>query len=550
MAANQAAAKRRHSLVGVGYPNKATLPTLLSTSAVETKGSEEGRARRRASQAFSQSPHQPVGDSVPYVVYNHIDINQISHMTGDQQNALTDSLVAQLPVLPSDYLSRYRKIATSGQRNCGIYVSDADPTRLVKCTGNSQEVLAFLMIQKNIRDGKLPADIIPQLYSIYRAPDSSRKFFIAMSRETGSISDYVFDTYVPSRIRQQFPLAEQAMTDIYQTMLPRTGGGSQDSISLQDWDVPALLFLFLDAQELEVVQNTLLKQEVPAAGGHTGGTLWDAVAIISASAGPTIVEKVLRGSGQLLHALRAEYTNKQKTSHDMLNGIQLPRAWVEQLAQNTKSAHDSIDQLVAKFSSVKPGGTVNYFAYLNFITGDLSRDLERRLRKVRYQVFLTDMYLLEVCRLYQADRKMDNWLVRALPTDMSHLGKDHVAAEFQIVSAGGGNRGEEPSALLTTFLYVKVGDPEQTEVVADADVDRYKDMIGRQYFVLGTKQGQYPFDVVGQKCINTVFANYLSVAHGIDKQILQILASDFTLTHLTDVDGRQAYNLLKEGTVL
>lgn len=470
------------------------------------------------------------GGGLSEAIYNMIDIDEL-RSNYDTESQIIGKIVTELPIIDEDYLSSYKQISSTGQRNCGIYISENDPSKLIKCTNSSSEILYYLTIQKMVNLGKLPDNIIPKLYNIHKEYDE-KKFYITMSREAGSISDYIFETYIPRKLTEKFG---KGILNIYNLMLPRILLDRSLSYQLSNYDIPFLIFINFDEQELEYISKFLNYFDMKT--NKSAYSLAEIANAVYENKMQNISKKINDGLITIYNTFNeVNKYGKKKQFEELFDDLKINKYILTEnkLVTEVISLKNKLNNIQNMFSNLSEN--YNVYDYENFITYYLSKDLENKLRLIRYQIFLIDMYLLEVCGLYQGDRKYDNWLVEISKEPKQHLGikSDQLNTKFDE----------------NEYVYVKIGDPEQMRFIKPEEIDRYKDMIGRHYFELGSKLGQYAFDLFGQKIINDFFFKYFEIYLGIDKSILNILSKDFRLRDLTDVNGRQIYDLLKTGIIL
>jgi len=456
-------------------------------------------------------------------IYETIDIDYYQKNLGVIESDIKKRIIHKIPIIKEEYLLSFRQISSTGEKNYGIYISDNDPSKLIKCIVNDDELLYYLIIQKMIKHNRLPSDIIPKLYSVHR--DSDNKFFyITLEREHRSICDYVFETYIPRKLQKKFG---KRILNIYKLMLPRTMT-KPNLFRFSDYDIPFVTFLELDDDELKIVDELLKK--------YIENNKRDMYSLLEISFeihrlnNEQISNKFYDGLIIIITIFKTMENNRAKPRDAILSEIGISYTTLaNNFIQQVRMLKYGINTIKKMFcgSEVK----FSYLDYENFIKYELSNDLENKLRSIRYQIYIIDMHMLEVCNLYQTDRKMDNWLVKLVPKPKEHLNI-------------------KPEQLSTEFddnecVYIKISDLEGIIYVKPEDIDIYKNKIGKQYFELGKKLGQYHFDYIGQKMINNFYKEYLQTNIGIDKNIVEILSRDFKLMNLTDIDGKQIYDLLK-----
>ena len=466
-----------------------------------------------------------VGGNIANDLYDMIDINQL-RTDRDQVNAVAIAIATRLPPITPDYLQPFRQITTTGQHTCGIYISDTDTNKLIKCTTSAKEILCYLTIQKAINAGKLPINIIPELYAIHRSIDG-KQYYITMGRETGSISDYVFEQYIPRILAREF---EEKVKDIYNLMLPITG--KKNSIQFNDMDIFYIPFIEISESDLQKIDTNL--KQYAGENKQNNYSLVELMTVVSTTVDKPTYKK-FTSSLVLIHNIKDTWN--QLSMHDTLSGIHIDSYTLNNhFISNINKLKKNIKSLTDMFGESEDQN--QYKNYIYFIESKLSKDLADKMRSVRYQVFLIDMYLLEECGMYQPDRKADNWLVNASSSPYRHLNI-------------------EPNQLNTMFdsnpleyLYVKIGDPEQMDFIRQQDIEQTKNKIGKMYFQLGSKLGQYSFNDIGNKVMTDFFVKYFEETTSIDKSILEILSHDIRLNGLTDINGLQIYDLLKNNTTL
>ncbi|AYV81918.1 MAG: hypothetical protein Harvfovirus78_4 [Harvfovirus sp.] len=470
---------------------------------------------------------QKGGGDLPAGIYDLINIDDLRMMRIEKET-LKNTLVKMIPDMKLDYLKGYQLIENSGQRNCGIYISESEHTKLIKCT-SSDEVLMYLIIMKGIMNKELPANIIPILFDIHKREieiESYRQnqFYITMSKETGSISDYVFLKYIPEKIREKYP-GKEYMVDIYDLMLPRTM--NPKGLRLTDFNIPYVLFVETSDEHLPKLERQLIKQVSEDKKKRDFYNLIDLWGMIIKLSPNEPVKKSFLQVRLTLQKDQSSYIQKMNmigfSKYQLLNGFK----------ENVMALKKYIFLLKEKFGRALG---VDKSDYINFVNNELSNDLANKMRGIRYQIFLIDMYLLEVCGLYQDDRKTDNWLVEVSDTSHNHLNKDGLGVEF--------NKGQ--------YVYVKIGDPETMTIVSKSDdeINKYRIKIGNEYYELGSKLGQYNFSLFGKQMVNDFFVNYLNKYYKIPKKILDIFSQDYNLKNIIRPNPLQTYKLLVEGLIL
>ena len=149
----------------------------------------------------------------------------------------------------------------------------------------------------------------------------------------------------------------------------------------------------------------------------------------------------------------------------------------------------------------------------------------------RLQILLIDMYLLEVCNMYQGDRKVDNWLIEVISDKDPN--RNHLGLLFTDNIING------------TRLFVKIGDPEQITFMRDSEKNQYKTILINDYFNLGSKLGQYSFNLLNTEFISSsFFETYLKEIRGFNDNQLQLLSSKYELKNIIKKDN--IYDLIKD----
>lgn len=461
------------------------------------------------------------GNDIPEDIYDSIDINKLRNDTNyEEYSKIAKIMTDKIPIVNENYLKDYRLISNTGQNNCGIYISDKNLSKLIKCTSRRNEMLVYLTIQKMIKKGKLPSDIIPKLYDIRKKLDDDNvSFFITMSRKTGSVSDYIFETYIPKKLKKKFG---ENILKIYNVMLPRTI--DEGFSALSNFDIPLIAFIEFNDDELLYVSELLKKFNYK--NNKNEYSLLELIYAIYDDKNNVLSNKLNTALKSIILTFNELYKNNKKSEKEYLSEIKINSWRINDdwpiYIKDFKNKLETIKKIFGNIEDIS-----NYLEYDKFIKTELSNDLRNKLVTVREQIFYIDELLLQVCGLYQPDRKIDNWLVEVSSTPKKHFNVKSENAKFDE----------------NEYVYVKIGDPEQMIFVKPEEIGEYTIKIEKNYFELGSKLGQYPFEYLGQKKISgDFFKVFLQNTLHINKNIIEILSNDFRLINLINESTKRNIN--------
>jgi hypothetical protein len=116
-----------------------------------------------------------------------------------------------------NFLKGWRKISNPGQQNCGIFINDEQPNRLIKC--DTTRVDLTKMADEISKQTKYK--IFPEIYSITVFNGSN---YTEMERFNGDLTDLIMHL-LPKEILNRMGLSEDLKDDIlfiYEAMIPKT----------------------------------------------------------------------------------------------------------------------------------------------------------------------------------------------------------------------------------------------------------------------------------------------------------------------------------------
>ncbi len=111
----------------------------------------------------------------------------------------------------TDFLKSWTKIETSGKQNCGIYISDLDRRRLIKCVPigiknkHNTDKLYDLSNQRKLY-------MLPMIYNIY--VKKNKNIYIEMERMDGTIKQLIYET-IPKMIIENMQVDKKTQDDIW-----------------------------------------------------------------------------------------------------------------------------------------------------------------------------------------------------------------------------------------------------------------------------------------------------------------------------------------------
>lgn len=122
--------------------------------------------------------------------------------------------VINIPTLESvkdnTFLNNYREIPNSGQKNCGIFISDIYKDKLIKCGSYLHTIEPVLKLQQS-HPKYYNLNIFPKLYQYYKYQD---KNYIEMERLDGDTTELLYEI-LPRKILDNMPISKEEQDNIY-----------------------------------------------------------------------------------------------------------------------------------------------------------------------------------------------------------------------------------------------------------------------------------------------------------------------------------------------
>lgn len=133
------------------------------------------------------------------------------------KNAANASASATEPL--QHFLLGYYEMPNYGQMNCGIFISDTERDKLIKCDSTNREILPLI--------AKLNAEqsLFPKIYDVFDDPDSAQ-YYVKMQRMRGDITSLFYD-YFPTKVLADMHLDSQtaaSIMKIFNAKIPKTQG--------------------------------------------------------------------------------------------------------------------------------------------------------------------------------------------------------------------------------------------------------------------------------------------------------------------------------------
>lgn len=119
-----------------------------------------------------------------------------------------------------DFLKDWEKINTMGQNNCGIYLSDKHPKRILKCvtSGTSGSTITEVNKLLSIKN----YHIFPDIHNIYEKENGNS--FVEMEKFDGDITDFLYKI-IPKMILDELNVTDEIKQDLwkaYRCKIPKT----------------------------------------------------------------------------------------------------------------------------------------------------------------------------------------------------------------------------------------------------------------------------------------------------------------------------------------
>ena len=147
--------------------------------------------------------------------------------------------------IDGDFLKDWYEIPQSGQKNCGIFINNKKPDRIMKCERRSgSDYITENKIDKLNKSTNY--EIFPIIYSI---TTFKKSVYTEMERFDGDVTDLLLHM-LPKEIIKTMGFSEQIQDDIlfiYETMIPRTEG-RQIELS---WFDESIFYFYKNPNELQ-----------------------------------------------------------------------------------------------------------------------------------------------------------------------------------------------------------------------------------------------------------------------------------------------------------
>jgi hypothetical protein len=160
------------------------------------------------------------------------------------------------------FINDWTKIQQSGQQNCGIFISDKYPQRLMKCGGSVNHEVHELN-EKLIKEG---IKVFPHIYEEH---EFDNKKYVVMDRLDGDLTEILYEK-LPVNIIDEMKIDEDIKNDmkwIYKNMMPSTMNSSlKATIQINNtilylYKNPDKIKLFIEELEKVNKKNEILKKE-------------------------------------------------------------------------------------------------------------------------------------------------------------------------------------------------------------------------------------------------------------------------------------------------
>lgn len=121
-----------------------------------------------------------------------------------------------------EFSKTWKSLNNSGQQNCGIFISEQYPDRIIKCTTNIFSTLKDISQEIN---QKVEFNIFPEIYRSFKfASDPSQKIYIEMERFDCDVTDMLMDK-LPKLVIESMNLDQKTseqLFDIVRMKMPST----------------------------------------------------------------------------------------------------------------------------------------------------------------------------------------------------------------------------------------------------------------------------------------------------------------------------------------
>jgi len=111
-----------------------------------------------------------------------------------------------------NFLSEWKKVSIHGKQNCGIYISDVYPDRILKCTQESRFKTMTNTHNIGRRLDLKGVHIIPYTYNIYAKKHDN--IYVEMERMTGSVKQLIYDR-IPKMVLDGMDVDDHIKSDIW-----------------------------------------------------------------------------------------------------------------------------------------------------------------------------------------------------------------------------------------------------------------------------------------------------------------------------------------------
>lgn len=122
-----------------------------------------------------------------------------------------------------DFISGWKKIPNLGQQNCGIFINNNEPDKIMKCEDGKRDNLT------KINSINEQFQLFPKIYKQYYT-DVSDKTYTIMQKFDGDLTNYLMH-FVPQEIlkKPQFKSHAEQIYAIYDFMMPKTSKNTIES---------------------------------------------------------------------------------------------------------------------------------------------------------------------------------------------------------------------------------------------------------------------------------------------------------------------------------
>lgn len=142
-------------------------------------------------------------------------------------------------------LNDWKEIPNSGQRNCGIFINDKEPDKLMKCD-------TVRSTNTKVNDFNNFFSIFPKIYNEYTI---DQKYYTIMQKFDGDITHFLFNVIPKQILKSGFESFADQIFAIFDYMLPRTKPLNISLETFKDFNVSIELYKkFLVALENELIK--------------------------------------------------------------------------------------------------------------------------------------------------------------------------------------------------------------------------------------------------------------------------------------------------------